>query len=461
MRNSNKQLCLLLGLAIVFCGAFAATKSSRVANLLQAKADFIPNRCTVDDMGPCKELWNGGGKYPACVCFSDGTCEFRDDKTRCQWCAEEEAASVNEGEKCPDLKKGLLHVCPIKYPADAIGVIEPDPNVDPIPYNPDTDPACDEPEYHILPVEPEYHILPVEPEYHILPVEPEYHILPVEPEYHILPIYEPENEIQPVRPTIRPLPIYEPIKLIEQPELTVDPITVQPIRPTIRPLPISEPVMLEPAVLPAVEPITIEPAVLKPAVEPITVEPISVEPAVIKPAVRPILVKPAVEPEISLYPAVEPAVDVQPISASIKIDPSTDPILVTQTAKKGKSGAKKAAKPEKVKATQGCVCTDDGVCTRQKIVDWKSTCEGDNVVAVVDDGACPKSSKCVLKAPKDAHKCTKEERANTGRMCPMFLSLNGCICYKDGHCVNQGTNACMNCQNADIVSVSSQNCDCV
>ena len=430
MKKSNKHLVLLLLGLIAFYGAFASANRGRVASLLQAKADFIPNRCNSEDMGPCEELWYGGGKYPACVCFWNGTCEFRDDKTRCQWCAEEGAASVNEGEKCPNLKKGALHICPIKYPTDIIGPCEPA-------FEPGVDVSNIDGSVHVLKPAVDFEPIFVEPPILIKPEPLPYHIDPVlnEAELAVLSAGEAVTinsalDVQPIRATIRPLPNIsfnpvESIELVEQPELTVLPtVGSTVIRPAVRPILVAQPQPFEPeiAVLPAYDP-TVNTGTL---------------------------VLDGEAPIFTTFPGV------------LEVDPATNPILITEAYKQSHLAKKKLSRPvEKIKATQGCVCTEDGVCKKQKIVGWESTCDGDNVVAVVEDGACPKSSKCVLKAPADAHKCTADERASSGRMCPMFISLNGCICYKDGHCENQGTNACINCQNENVVSVSSSACDCV
>ena len=113
----------------------------------------------------------------------------------------------------------------------------------------------------------------------------------------------------------------------------------------------------------------------------------------------------------------------------------------------------------------GCICTDDGVCSRSYVWDEVSTCDNDDrVVAVVKDGPCPRSSACKLRAPADTYVCQDSDR-NTGgdflKICPQyFAAVYGCVCYKDGTCENAYGDSCENCQRSEIVSVSSSQCEC-
>mmetsp|Transcript_5562 Transcript_5562/g.6005 ORF Transcript_5562/g.6005 Transcript_5562/m.6005 type:complete len:383 (+) Transcript_5562:32-1180(+) len=218
-----------------------------------------------------------------------------------------------------------------------------------------------------------------------------------------------------------PVPIEEPVLVDPVPVYPVDPVPVDPVVTNpirFKPLPVGEPVPLEPT-----EPVSTTPikAVLKPQLDILVASPIE-----------------AAKQEIST--AKPDMMTIMPVRPTMPLP--IEPVL-------------------KVKKTNGCVCTSDGVCKKQKLTGWKSACEDENVVAVIEEGACPKSAPCKMKAPADATKCTRESR-NIRRMCPMYISFNGCVCFKDGTCQTQGTNACSACQNPDVVSFStSSDCNCI
>lgn len=120
MIQTKRSLYIALILALAFAGALAVSRQ-KLTSRCPKMTDFIPNRCIIGgarlDCNAEKEM-NLGAKYPACVCWNNGTCEFRSDKTRCEWCNDYGAASVNEGERCPKIKEGSLFVCPqrLSYP---------------------------------------------------------------------------------------------------------------------------------------------------------------------------------------------------------------------------------------------------------------------------------------------------------------------------------------------------------
>ena len=161
---------------------------------------------------------------------------------------------------------------------------------------------------------------------------------------------------------------------------------------------------------------------------PIRVRDVSIDPVPIKPV-------PIADPiDLPVEPIVEPIEPIYPIRQP--------PIIIPN----------------------GCICTDDGVCTESYVNGATLMCDNDErLVAVVENGPCPRSSSCKLQAPKDTYICQDSDRATDDflMMCPEYLSLYGCICYHNGRCENHSTNTCKNCQDPNVVSVSSAQCVCI
>jgi hypothetical protein len=181
-------------------------------------------------------------------------------------------------------------------------------------------------------------------------------------------------------------------------------------------------------------------------------------------------VKPVTAPSIAVAPVKSteetPKATAQP--ADMSIDTTSEPVSTTTASKRRLSSTKHqdilSPPLQKATTTRGCICTADGVCKRQNVADWSTSCQNDQVVAVVEDGPCPKSSNCTLKPPSNAYKCQASDRAKPGvhKMCPMFVVLNGCVCYNDGTCVSKPTSSCASCQDDTVVSVTTNSqCDCV
>mmetsp|Transcript_27715 Transcript_27715/g.31971 ORF Transcript_27715/g.31971 Transcript_27715/m.31971 type:complete len:185 (-) Transcript_27715:150-704(-) len=69
------------------------------------------------------------------------------------------------------------------------------------------------------------------------------------------------------------------------------------------------------------------------------------------------------------------------------------------------------------------------------------------------------TTPCKLESHPEAHICTEESRKP--KMCPRYITMNGCHCYKDGTCKNSAANSCSDCANEDIVSVmEGKDCKC-
>ena len=343
MNKTKRTLCLTLILSIVFCGAFAAESECGSKGPCVKKKDFIPNRCILSDGIPIDDEYKiMNGETPktvsGCVCFSDGTCEFKTGYSRDHWCYYGDAVSVNEGERCPDLHGSLLHVCPPKH------------------------------EYYFYP----------QP----LPV---YEVYEAVPDYPILVAAEDAKQRRPAAK--------------KQESLTASRRVAQP----------------EPAILVAENPAVIADPIAYP------VDPIA-------------------------YPVDTIGLPVEPIEYPVKPIEPVRPILIAEP--------------------NGCTCTADGVCTKSYVRDPKSMCKNDeNLIAIVENGPCPRSSACKLQAPKDTYICQDSDRilktSLRGKICPQYFApVYGCNCYQDGTCENTYGDSCQNCQDSNVVSVSHSVCEC-
>lgn len=69
---------------------------------------FIPHRCnqTNQEVKPCLRT-----TFPGCVCFLNGTCEYKTGSNYCTLCNEKNVVSYNEGEQCPEIGNHDLTVC--------------------------------------------------------------------------------------------------------------------------------------------------------------------------------------------------------------------------------------------------------------------------------------------------------------------------------------------------------------
>ena len=123
-------------------------------------------------------------------------------------------------------------------------------------------------------------------------------------------------------------------------------------------------------------------------------------------------------------------------------------------------------RPILIAEPNGCTCTADGVCTKSYVWDLKSMCKNDeNLIAIVENGPCPRSSACKLQAPKDTYICQDSDRilktSLRGKICPQYFApVFGCNCYQDGTCKNTYGDSCQNCQDSNVVSVSYSECEC-
>ena len=113
--------------------------------------------------------------------------------------------------------------------------------------------------------------------------------------------------------------------------------------------------------------------------------------------------------------------------------------------------------------TNGCICYSNGTCEKSSSVNQCQNCRDTTVAAVVEGGDCPVKSEnatCKLQNHPNAYLCSDKDRSN--RMCPMYITRDGCVCYQDGTCKSAPANKCTQCRDATAISVTEgKNCLCV
>lgn len=115
---------------------------------------------------------------------------------------------------------------------------------------------------------------------------------------------------------------------------------------------------------------------------------------------------------------------------------------------------------------KGCICYHNGTCIKSSNVNQCVNCQDESILSIIEDGDCPvktsttKVGPCKLKTAPGAYICTPDDRS-LAKMCPMYMAMNGCICYKDGTCKSSSTNRCTECVNSNVVSVlEGKDCIC-
>mmetsp|Transcript_27168 Transcript_27168/g.31336 ORF Transcript_27168/g.31336 Transcript_27168/m.31336 type:complete len:179 (+) Transcript_27168:57-593(+) len=109
--------------------------------------------------------------------------------------------------------------------------------------------------------------------------------------------------------------------------------------------------------------------------------------------------------------------------------------------------------------SQGCICYKNGTCS-EGLVNSCIQCQQDDVVAVESDTKCPCPG---VTANSD---CIKQKIDS----CPQYppgIMINcltdewmGCVCYKNGTCVEKMMNTCVACRTEEGVVAAQNNTKC-